>query len=94
MGFLGSGFAACQPPSKDNNEQGANNFSGDFNRSGLNAELTFDNNVGNQHAAGDPAQQGGAKRRRQPGRSGGRRGRSGPRRRWRSRCPGSSRSWR
>ena len=56
-GFLGGGFAACQPPSKDNNEQGAEDFYADFNRSGLDAELTFDKHVRNQHAARDPAQQ-------------------------------------
>src|SRR5690606_15781241 len=56
-GFLGGILTAGQPPPHENDQQCADDFSSDFNRTRLRAELILYDHVGNEHAAGDPAQQ-------------------------------------
>lgn len=53
--FPGSKLATGEPFAQDHDKDGANHFCGNFNRSWDDADLIDDNNVGNQHTAGDPA---------------------------------------
>src|SRR3546814_404762 len=57
-GFLGGILlTGGKPPPHKNDQECADDFGSNFNHSWLFAELIHDDHVGNEHAAGDPAQQ-------------------------------------